>query len=255
MVIRVKTFSYQKEKNMATPLGNKSTLEEIRLRFDQDVERFSNLETGQQATIDAPLVLELVAQTCARHLRPQSTVVDLGCGAGNFTLRVLQEVGKLHCHLVDLSQPMLNRAEQRIRAGRASSVQTYQSDLRALPFPEGFADCILASAVLHHLRDDEDWRSAFGRFHTWLKPGGRIYVSDLAYFDVPDVQELMWDRYGRYLDSIGGEAYRSKVFAYIDKEDSPKSLSYQLDLLKACGFTQYDVLQRNSVFACYFAVK
>jgi tRNA (cmo5U34)-methyltransferase len=240
---------------MATPLGNKSTLEEIRLRFDQDVERFSNLETGQQATIDAPLVLELVAQTCARHLRPQSTVVDLGCGAGNFTLRVLQEVGKLHCHLVDLSQPMLNRAEQRIRAGRASSVQTYQSDLRALPFPEGFADCILASAVLHHLRDDEDWRSAFGRFHTWLKPGGRIYVSDLAYFDVPDVQELMWDRYGRYLDSIGGEAYRSKVFAYIDKEDSPKSLSYQLDLLKACGFTQYDVLHRNSVFACYFAVK
>ena len=255
MVIRAKTFPYQEEKNMATPLENKSTLEEIRLRFDQDVERFSNLETGQQATIDAPLVLELVAQTCARHLRPQSTVVDLGCGAGNFTLRVLQEAGQLHCHLVDLSRPMLNRAEQRIRAGGASSVQTYQSDLRALSFPEGFADCILASAVLHHLRDDEDWRSAFERFHTWLKPGGRLYVSDLAYFDVPDAQELMWDRYGRYLESIGGEAYRSKVFAYIDKEDSPKSLSYQLDLLKACGFTQYDVLHRNSVFACYFAVK
>ena len=60
---------------------------------------------------------------------------------------------------------------------------------------------------------------------------------------------------GRYLESIGGEAYRTKVFAYIDKEDSPRSLPYQLDLLKACGFTQYDVLHRNSVFACYFAVK
>src|ERR1700733_5960030 len=178
MVIRAKTISYQGKKNMATPLANKSTLEEIRLRFDQDVERFSNLETGQQATIDAPLVLDLVAQTCARHLRPQSTVVDLGCGAGNFTLRVLQEVAKLHCHLVDLSRPMLDRAEQRIRAGGASSVQTYQSDLRALSFAEGSVDCILASAVLHHLRDDQDWRSAFRRFHTWLKPGGRLYVSD-----------------------------------------------------------------------------
>ena len=240
---------------MATPLANKSTLEEIRTRFDHEVERFSNLETGQQATIDAPLVLDLVAQTCARHLRPQSTVVNLGCGAGNFTLRVLQEVGKLHCHLVDLSQPMLDRAEQRLRAGRASSVQTYQSDLRALSFPEGSIDCILASAVLHHLRDDEDWRSAFRRFHSWLKPGGRLYVSDLAYFDAPDAQELMWDRYGRYLESIGGAAYRTKVFAYVNKEDSPKSLPYQLDLLKVCGFTQYDVLHRNSVFACYFAVK
>jgi tRNA (cmo5U34)-methyltransferase len=240
---------------MTTPLANKSTLEEIRTRFDQDVERFSNLETGQQATIDAPLVLGLVAQTCARHLHPQSTLLDLGCGAGNFTLRVLQEVGKLHCHLVDLSRPMLDRAEQRIRAGGAASVQAYQSDLRALSFPESSVDCILAGAVLHHLRDDEDWTSAFRRFHTWLKPGGRIYVSDLAYFDAPDVQELMWNRYGCYLESIGGETYRAEAFAYIDKEDSPRSLPYQLDLLKTCGFARYDVLHRNSVFACFFAAK
>ena len=34
---------------------SKSTVEEIRQRFDGDVERFSNLETGQSATVDAPL--------------------------------------------------------------------------------------------------------------------------------------------------------------------------------------------------------
>jgi len=157
---------------MTTSLDNKSTLEEIRARFDSDVERFSNLETGQQAVIDAPLILELVAQTCAGHLAPQSTVLDLGCGAGNFTLRVLQEVSQLHCHLVDLSQPMLARAEQRVQSGGAASVQTYQSDLRALSFPDNSFDGILAGAVLHHLRDDEDWKSAFARFRGWLKPGG-----------------------------------------------------------------------------------
>ena len=40
-------------------LGNmmkKSTVEDIRKRFDSDVERFSQLETGQQAVIDAPLM-------------------------------------------------------------------------------------------------------------------------------------------------------------------------------------------------------
>jgi hypothetical protein len=30
----------------------KSTVEEIRRRFDADVERFSNLDTGQSATVD-----------------------------------------------------------------------------------------------------------------------------------------------------------------------------------------------------------
>jgi len=36
---------------------NKSTVEEIQKRFDGEVERFSCLETGQSATIDAPLSL------------------------------------------------------------------------------------------------------------------------------------------------------------------------------------------------------
>jgi tRNA (cmo5U34)-methyltransferase len=43
----------------------KSTVREIRERFDNDLERFSNLETGQSATMDAALVLELIAQSAA----------------------------------------------------------------------------------------------------------------------------------------------------------------------------------------------
>ena len=43
----------------------KSTVDEIRQRFDADVERFSNLETGQSATVDAPLDMALIAQAAA----------------------------------------------------------------------------------------------------------------------------------------------------------------------------------------------
>ena len=240
---------------MTTALEDKSTTAEIRARFDQDVERFSCLETGQQATIDAALVLDLVAQTSALHLRPYDTVLDIGCGAGNFTLRILQETNPLQCHLADLSQLMLARAEERIRDFGVVSVQTYQADFRTLAFADSSFDCILAGAVLHHLRKEEDWKSAFQRLHEWLKPGGRIYVSDLIFFDLPDAQQVMWKRYGEYLESLGGKEYRSKVFDYIDKEDSPRSLPFQLDLLKSTGFTKYDVLHRNSVFACYFGVK
>ena len=240
---------------MTTPLQKKSTLEEIRDRFDGEVERFSKLETGQQATLDAPLVLELVAKAGARHLRPGNTLLDVGCGAGNFTLRLLQEVPGLHCRLADLSQPMLDRAAERIRQANAASVTTVQSDLRALSLEDNSVDTILAGAVLHHLRDDADWTSTFRKFARWLKPGGRLYVSDLCYFDQPDLQEIMWQRYGDYLSTLGGDAYREKVFAYIDKEDTPRSLPYQLDLLKSTGFSAYDVLHRNSVFACYVGVK
>jgi tRNA (cmo5U34)-methyltransferase len=239
---------------MATSLEKKSTLSEIRARFDQDVERFSRLETGQQATMDAPLVLELVAQSCARHLHAGDAMLDIGCGAGNFTLRVLQESSGLRCHLADLSQPMLNRAEQRVQeSGAAASIATHLGDLRALDFPAGTFSCILAGAVLHHLRDEADWQREFARLHTWLKPGGRLYVADVAYFDLPDVQEVMWKRYGLYLEGLKGPEYRKTVFDYMDKEDSPRSLPFQLELLRATGFSAWDVLHRTSIFACYVA--
>jgi tRNA (cmo5U34)-methyltransferase len=238
-----------------TPLEQKSSTREIQQRFDNDVERFSKLETGQQATIDAPLVLDLVAETAALHLRRNDVILDLGCGAGNFTLRVLQEVHPLECHLADLSQPMLARASQRVEASGVKYVQTYHSDLRELDFEENSFDCILAGAVLHHLRDDEDWEETFEKLYKWLKPGGRIYVSDLVSFDQRGVHDLMWKRYGDYLESIGGPDYKEKVFTYIDKEDSPRSLPFQLGLLRYAGFSHYDILHRNSVFACYYGEK
>src|SRR6266568_419639 len=92
----------------------KSTPEEIRARFDQDVERFSNLETGQSATIDAPLAMELIAHAAAATTPAAKDVLDVGCGAGNYTLKLLQRLPGLNPTLIDLSVPMLDRAQQRI---------------------------------------------------------------------------------------------------------------------------------------------
>ena len=46
-----------------------------------------------------------------------------------------------------------------------------------------------------------------------------------------------------------------KVLAYIDKEDSPRALAWQLDLLREAGFARIDVLHKNGPFAAYGAVK
>ena len=58
----------------------KSSPEAIRPNFDQQVERFSNLETGQTTAIDSPLCLELVARSAALLNPNAKRVMDLGCG-------------------------------------------------------------------------------------------------------------------------------------------------------------------------------
>jgi tRNA (cmo5U34)-methyltransferase len=240
---------------VSRPLQQKSTLGEIRQRFDGEVERFSRLESGQQAAMDAPLILDLVARSAACQLRPGSPLLDLGCGAGNFTLQVLGRVSPLDCTLVDLSQPMLDRARLRVQAATTGSVATVQSDMRQLSFAPDSFEVILAGQVLHHLRDEADWQQMFGRLHQWLRPGGVLLVADFTAFDDPDIQQMMMSRYAGHLESMGGAEYRDLVLAYIEVEDSPRSIPFQLELLRQTGFRDYDLLHRNSLFAAYYARK
>src|SRR4051812_36353726 len=93
----------------------KSTVDEIRARFDADVERFSNLETGQSATVDAPLAMTLIADAAAASTPHARHMLDVGCGAGNYSLRLLERLTGLDVTLVDLSRPMLDRAAERVR--------------------------------------------------------------------------------------------------------------------------------------------
>jgi tRNA (cmo5U34)-methyltransferase len=66
---------------------------------------------------------------------------------------------------------------------------------------------------------------------------------------------MMWRRYGDYLVQLQGTAYRDHVFAYIDQEDSPRPLLYQIDQLRAAGFREVEILHKNSCFAAFGARK
>jgi tRNA (cmo5U34)-methyltransferase len=233
----------------------KSTVEEIRQRFDADVERFSNLETGQSATVDAPLVMALVAEAAAATTPHARHALDVGCGAGNYTLKLLERLPNLDATLMDLSQPMLDRARERVSRATAGRITTIQADIREVELPDEEFDIVLAAAVLHHLRADQEWRDVFAAFHRALRPGGSLWVFDLVESSIPAVGRLMRQRYGAYLTRLKDESYRDQVFAYVEKEDTPRPLLFQLDLLCQVGFAQVEVLHKNLCFGAFGAVK
>ncbi len=240
---------------MPTPMHQKSSPNEIRQRFDNDVERFANLITGQQATMDAPLVMDLITQAAKTATPHAKRVLDIGCGAGNNTLKLLQTMNPLNCDMVDLSRPMLERAKQRIANVNRGEVRLFQEDIRTVDLPENHYDIVMAAMVLHHLRDDQDWEDTFDKLYRLTAPGGSIWIADFVAHENRFVQEIMWSRYGRYLETIGGATYREKVFAYIDKEDSPRPVTYQLDLLRWAGFSEVEILHKNSCFVAFGAIK
>jgi tRNA (cmo5U34)-methyltransferase len=126
---------------------SKSTIEQIRERFDGDVERFSNLQTGQSATIDAPLSLALIADAASQVTPGASSLLDVGCGAGNYALKILAQSPNLDVTLVDLSRAMLDRAVERVSRVTSGRVTALQGDIRELQIGESRFDIICAAAV------------------------------------------------------------------------------------------------------------
>ena len=234
---------------------DKSTTAEIRERFDNDVERFSNLDTGQVSTIDAEITLELITGA-AKIIKPRAVnILDIGCGAGNYTLKMLSKLPNLNCTLIDLSKPMLDRAFQRVSNETKSKVEIIQGDIRDIEFAENSFDIILAGAVLHHLRDEKDWESVFTKLFKILTNGGCLMISDIITQDTTLLNDYMWGRYGDYLEKSGGKDYRKKVLDYVAKEDSPRSLNFQLELMKRVGFSKVEILHKNSCFAAYCGIR
>jgi len=233
----------------------KSTVEQIRERFDNSVERLSNLETGNTAQVDSALSLELIAEAAAATTPKAKSVLDIGCGAGNYTVKLLQYVPNLNVTLIDLSHPMLARARDRISGLTSGEITLLQQDIREVEIGVAQFDIVLASAVFHHLREESEWRAVFKKVYAALRPGGTFWIYDLIQQTMPELQPGMTRRFSDHLVAFKDESYRDTVFTWIEQEDTPRPLMFQLNLMTEVGFRDVDILHKNTCFAAFGARK
>lgn len=235
--------------------NTKSSPEAIRRNFDQQVERFSNLETGQTTAIDSPLCMELVARSAALLNPEAKNVMDLGCGGGNYAVKVTSFLPEVDCTLIDLSANMLEKAEERVLGNISGKVTSIQGDYRDIDLGESLYDVITAGTTLHHLRGDEEWESVFTKVVKALKPGGTFWINDIVIGETDEINRMMLDG---WLSILHKQVSPEEVDMYMERyesEDTPRTLSYQLDLLKRVGFRETFVLHKHFNFAAFGAWK
>lgn len=239
----------------------KASVDEIRRHFEGASEHLTDEEHGQPAIVDAPIALELVSRAVSATIPDAEHILDVGCGAGNYAVRALRGLSNPDVTLIDLSEALLEQAAERVGQATAGEVVAKQADIRDIDIGQEEFDVILAGAVLHHLRGDEEWESVFRKLHQALCPGGWLWISDLVDHSSPAVQALMSKRYGRYLVvvgealDLGGEEFRMAVFEEIKEQDTPRPLLYQTDLLREVGFSTVEVLHFNTCFATFGAAR
>lgn len=115
------------------------------------------------------------------QLRPDSTVLEVGCGTGlNFPY--LQEpLDPQRSRLVglDFSVDMLKRARRRVDKQGWKNVELVAGDATRMGFDAPFDGILMAYSVTMI----PDWPAALECASKLLKPGGRMVVLDFSTFD------------------------------------------------------------------------
>lgn len=113
------------------------------------------------------------------HLRPGTSLLDVGCGPGTITIDLAEKVAPGAVVGVDYAQDVIAEADrQRELAATPSNVRFETGDVYALRFGDSSFDVVHAHQVLQHLSAPV---SALEEMRRVLRPGGVLAVRDSDY--------------------------------------------------------------------------
>lgn len=145
------------------------------------------------------------------YFRPDWSILEFGCGTGSTA--IIHAPYVKHIVATDISDKMLDIAEQRARDAGIENISFQQGTLDSLELKAESFDAVLGLNVLHLL---EDVDAAISRVHGLLKPEG-IFISSTALVDeisffwrllIPLMQVL---GLAPYVNRFGKQALVSKL--------------------------------------------
>src|SRR3954468_19308474 len=165
------------------------------------------------------------------HLRPQMTLLDVGCGPGTITNDLAALVAAVTA--VEVSDAVLGLARDAVHRPNVGFVV---SDVHELAFDDGTFDVVHAHQVLQHVTDPV---AAMREMRRVCKPGGIVAARDGDYDGfvwAPDIPELdAWlALYQLLARTNGGE---------------PNAGRYLLSLARRAGFTDITATSSTWCFA------
>jgi SAM-dependent methyltransferase len=109
------------------------------------------------------------------NMAPGMRVLDAGCGYGRNLVHLFRE----GCEVFALDEDAEGVEHvRRLSASLMTGLPTKNfqvGSIEKMPFPDGFADVVICSAVLHFARDDMHFRTMLAELWRVLRPGGMLF--------------------------------------------------------------------------------
>ncbi|XP_051514435.1 uncharacterized protein LOC127418090 isoform X1 [Myxocyprinus asiaticus] len=188
------------------------------------------------------------------NLTAGQKVLDVGCGIGGGDFYMAKTFG-VEVLGMDLSSNMVEIAMERAVKEKLPLVQFEVSDATKRRFPEATFDVVYSRDTILHIRDKLD---LFTKFYSWLKPGGKLLISDYCCGEKPwsPVFEeyvnqrgyILYtpQRYGQFLSEVGFNNVkaldRTEQFIQVIKSELQRAEEIKEEFIQEFSKEDYDAI-------------
>lgn len=175
------------------------------------------------------------------------TILDVGCGEGSLTRRILESVPGARITAVDASASMLETAGKRLEdeAERVRLVRARLEEWR----PDGPFEAAYSNLVLHNLARERKAR-VLVRIRESLLPGGIFLWGDLIRYEDEELQEHFVGLRIRHARERGCDEELIRMnFEKEAEDDDPLTLPGMLEAGRGAGFSRADPVWIRGTFA------
>lgn len=190
--------------------------------------------------------------------RTGGAVMDLGCGDGILTQRLLDVDRTISAVLVDASPDMLRNARRRLAEYEGIDyLNTSFEELIGSGKAIGPFDMVISSLAIHHLALP-DKKRLFELIYRSLRPGGHFLNIDTMLPATPSLEAWYLELWEEWMRRHCDKAQFTEGMALMNGHHQVEAhhacldtLADQLAALKDAGFSDVDVIFKDGIFTIY----
>ncbi|WP_019536251.1 class I SAM-dependent methyltransferase [Paenibacillus ginsengihumi] len=192
-----------------------------------------------------------IALSLVQSEKSRPCILDLGAGTGLFSSLVLHKYPEAQLTLIDFSEAMLEKAQQRFRG--MNNVSYIIADYSDYSF-ESTYDIVISSLSIHHLTHEAKQR-LFVKIYRLLRAGGLFVNADQVAGNHPQNDQYYRQRWLEAIHRSGLPQEAIKASVERRKLNINARVGDQIRWMEQAGFQEADCMYKYFDFAVFFGRK